>query len=84
MDNFNPDQVVKALESYGLKPRESQTGAVGPMRYYISMRMPNRGGAEGGTPELYSTDPDGILGQLQDSKDRGGGGFLGDACPAIG
>lgn len=84
MDNFNPDQVVKALESYGLKPRESQTGAVGPMRYYISMRMPNRGGAEGGTPELYFTDPDGILGQLQDSKYCGGGGFLGDACPAVG
>ncbi|MGC4082595.1 MAG: VOC family protein [Vicinamibacterales bacterium] len=83
MDNFKPDEVIKALESYGIKPRESQTGPVGPLRHYISMRMPNRGGAEGGTPELYFTDPDGILLQLQDTKYCGGGGYLGDACPPV-
>ena len=33
--------------------------------HWISMRMPNRGGAEGGTPELYF-DPDGLRIQLQD------------------
>ena len=38
------------------------------MRYYISMRMENRGGAKEGTPELYFTDPDGILMQLQDTS----------------
>jgi hypothetical protein len=26
----------------------------------ISLCMPNRGGAEAGTPELYLTDPDGL------------------------
>lgn len=83
LENFNPDQVIKSLESFGLKPRESQTGPVGPMRYYVSMRMENRGGAPGGTPELYFTDPDGILGQLQDVKYCGGGGYLGDACPPV-
>ena len=84
MENFNPDQVITSLESFGLKPREGQTGPVGPMRYYVSMRMENRGGAPGaGTPELYFTDPDGILGQLQDVKYCGGGGYLGDACPPV-
>ena len=83
MDNFRPDEVIKVLEGYGIKPRETQPGPVGPMRHYTSMRMPNRGGAEGGTPELYFTDPDGILVQLQDSKYCGGGGFLGDACPPV-
>ncbi|HUR34560.1 MAG TPA: VOC family protein [Vicinamibacterales bacterium] len=83
MENFNPDTVIKALESYGIKPRESQTGPAGPLRHYISMRMENRGGAKEGTPELYFTDPDGILLQLQDVKYCGGGGYLGDACPPV-
>jgi len=83
MENFNPDQVIKLLESYGITPRESQIGPVPPMRHYISMRMENRGGAPGGTPELYFTDPDGLLVQLQDVKYCGGGGFLGDACPPV-
>ena len=77
------EEAIKALESFGLKPRESPTVPVGPMRYYVSMRGENRGGAPNGTPELYFTDPDGILGQLQDVKYCGGGGYLGDACPPV-
>jgi catechol 2,3-dioxygenase-like lactoylglutathione lyase family enzyme len=80
MENFNPDQVLKTLESYGIADRGDGRGPVGPMRKYVSMRMPNRGGAEGGTPELYFTDPDGLLIQLQDVKYCGGGGVLGDVC----
>ena len=80
MDAFHPDQVVKALESYGLKPRESAQGPVGPLRHYVSMRMENRGGAPEGTAELYFTDPDGLLMQLQDVKYCGGSGYLGDVC----
>ena len=83
LDNFNPEQVIKTLESYGIKPRESQTGPAGPMRHYISMRMENRGGFKDGTPELYFTDPDGILVQLQDVKYCGGAGYLGDSCPPV-
>jgi catechol 2,3-dioxygenase-like lactoylglutathione lyase family enzyme len=82
MDAFKPDDVIKALESYGLKPREGTAGPVGPLRHYISMRMENRGGAPDGTPELYFTDPDGLLMQLQDATYCGGGGFLGDNCKA--
>jgi catechol 2,3-dioxygenase-like lactoylglutathione lyase family enzyme len=80
LDAFKPDEVVKSLESYGLKPREGTTGPAGPLRHYVSMRMENRGGAPGGTPELYFTDPDGLLMQLQDTTYCGGGGFLGDTC----
>ena len=80
MDGFKPEAVTTALESYGLKPREGATGPVGPLRHYVSMRMENRGGAPGGTPELYFTDPDGILMQLQDSSYCGGSGSLGEVC----
>jgi catechol 2,3-dioxygenase-like lactoylglutathione lyase family enzyme len=80
MDGFNPDSVIKALESYGIKPRGSAQGPAGPLVHYISMRMENRGGAKEGTPELYFTDPDGLLIQLQDTKYCGGAGVLGDVC----
>jgi catechol 2,3-dioxygenase-like lactoylglutathione lyase family enzyme len=80
VDVFKPDAVVKALESFGLKPRESAPGPAGPMRHYVTMRMENRGGAPGGTPELYFTDPDGLLMQLQDSSYCGGSGILGEIC----
>jgi hypothetical protein len=72
--------VIKALESYGIKPRESTTGPAGPLRHYVSMRMENRGGAPEGTPELYFTDPDGLLMQLQDTSYCGGSGVLGNTC----
>ncbi|HMF95288.1 MAG TPA: VOC family protein [Vicinamibacterales bacterium] len=83
LEKFDSDQILKTLESYGIKPRESQTGAVGPLRHYISMRMENRGGAKEGTAELYFTDPDGILVQLQDVSYCGGAGVLGNVCPPV-
>ena len=83
LEKFQPDQILKTLDSYGIKPREDQTGPVGPMRSYISMRMENRGGAKEGTPELYFTDPDGILVQLQDVSYCGGSGVLGNVCPPL-
>jgi catechol 2,3-dioxygenase-like lactoylglutathione lyase family enzyme len=81
IDNFNPETVTKTLSDYGIKPQQGQ--ARDPLVTYISLRMPNRGGAEGGTPELYFTDPDGLAIQLQDMKYCGGGGFLGDVCPPL-
>ena len=68
-------------EYFSSRPRESQIGPAGPLRHYISMRMENRGGAKEGTPELYFTDPDGIVVQLQDVRYCGGAGGLGDVCP---
>jgi catechol 2,3-dioxygenase-like lactoylglutathione lyase family enzyme len=83
MEGFSVERIQKALESYGIQPREGTTGQAGPMRHYVSMRMENRGGAKEGTPELYFTDPDGILIQLQDVTYCGGGGFLGNVCPPV-
>jgi len=81
MDNFDSAVVTKLLVSYGLKQQEGQGRS--PLVTYISLRMPNRGGAEGGTPELYFTDPDGLAIQLQDVKYCGGGGLLGELCPPL-
>jgi catechol 2,3-dioxygenase-like lactoylglutathione lyase family enzyme len=80
LNRFNPDAVIKTLESYGIKPRPTPQGQPGPLVHYISMRMENRGGAREGTPELYFTDPDGLVIQLQDVRYCGGGGVLGDVC----
>lgn len=83
MRNFSPERVTKALLSYGLKPREPDArGPAGPLTTYISMRMPDRGGAPNGTPELYFTDPDGILLQVQDMSYCGGAGKMGEVCVA--
>jgi catechol 2,3-dioxygenase-like lactoylglutathione lyase family enzyme len=81
IDNFDPAVVTKLLVGYGLKQQEGQGRS--PLVTYISLRMPNRGGAEGGTPELYFTDPDGLAIQIQDVKYCGGGGFLGELCPPL-
>ena len=81
MTGFDPAKVTQTLVDYGLKKQEGQGRT--PLVTYISLRMPNRGGAEGGTPELYFTDPDGLAIQLQDTTYCGGGGFLGELCPPL-
>ena len=59
LDGFKPDEVVKSLESYGLKPREGTTGAGRPV---AALRVDADGESRRRarrTPELYFTDPDG-------------------------
>ena len=80
MRDFNVERVRATLTEYGLAARDDGQPQTGPKIHYVSLRMPNRGGAEGGTPELYFTDPDGILLQLQDVTYCGGGGYLGSEC----
>jgi catechol 2,3-dioxygenase-like lactoylglutathione lyase family enzyme len=80
MEKFNPDEVLRMLSSHGITPRENAQGPAGPLKSYVTLRMENRGGAPGGTPELYFTDPDGLLIQLQDVSYCGGAGFLGNVC----
>ena len=81
MDDFDVDRVLALLTDYGLSARQDPADTQ-PLMHWISMRMPNRGGAEGGTPELYFSDPDGIRIQLQDPAYCGGTGYLGDDCSA--
>ena len=80
VSDFDPDRILGVLENYGVTPRGNAQGSVGPLTSYVTMRRENRGGAPGGTPELYFTDPDGILIQLQDPSYCGGDGHLGDVC----
>jgi catechol 2,3-dioxygenase-like lactoylglutathione lyase family enzyme len=82
VEDFDVDRILARLTDYGLKPRENPR-EMAPLMHWISMRMPNRGGAEGGTPELYFTDPDGLRIQLQDRSYCGGTGYLGDICAQL-
>jgi catechol 2,3-dioxygenase-like lactoylglutathione lyase family enzyme len=75
---FTPEKVLDALADFGIKRRDTTRGPVQPLQSYVTMRMPNRGGAPNGTPELYFSDPDGILLQIQDVRYSGGSGHLGD------
>ena len=78
VDEFKAEKVLNALADFGIKPRNTTRGPVKPLQSYVTMRMPNRGGAPKGTPELYFTDPDGILLQIQDVRYSGGSGYLGN------
>ena len=82
MQGFDVDTVLTRLTDYGLSARQDPANTQ-PLMHWVSMRMPNRGGAEGGSPELYFSDPDGIRMQLQDPGYCGGGGYLGDSCPPL-
>ena len=76
LENFDVEFVQSALEEHDITP-----GRGGALNHWISMRMPNRGGAPEGTPELYFSDPDGLSIQLQDVAYCGGTGYLGGVCP---
>jgi catechol 2,3-dioxygenase-like lactoylglutathione lyase family enzyme len=78
MPRFDVARIQGALEAHGITPRPQ--GGSGPLQHWVSMRMPNRGGATEGTPELYFSDPDGLSIQLQDVSYCGGGGYLGEVC----
>jgi catechol 2,3-dioxygenase-like lactoylglutathione lyase family enzyme len=83
VDDFDVDRISAVLEGYGVTSRGEGGGADGPLQSYVTMRGPERGGAPGGTPELYFTDPDGILIQLQDARYCGGNGVLGEECGTV-
>jgi len=78
LPGFDVERIQAALEANGIRPRPD--GEAGPLLHWVSMRMPNRGGAPEGTPELYFSDPDGLSIQLQDVSYCGGGGYLGEVC----
>ncbi len=79
IEDFTVDSVLKHLSDYGLSPRpEGQDSE--PLQHWVTMRMPERGGAPDGTAELYFSDPDGIHIQLQHRDYCGGGGEFGEDC----
>ena len=82
VEDFAVDAIQAKLESVGIMPRKDDADTPA-LVHWISLRMPNRGGAEGGTPELYFSDPDSIHIQLQHLNYCGGGGYLGDQCAPL-
>ena len=82
MTGFDVDAILARLTDYGISARVDAADTQ-PMMHWVSMRMPDRGGIEGGTPEVYFSDPDGIRIQLQDPAYCGGGGYLGEDCPPL-
>jgi catechol 2,3-dioxygenase-like lactoylglutathione lyase family enzyme len=80
--DFDVAAIRRKLSDYGLQARP-EGAAEQALMHWVSMRMPDRGGAEGGTPEVYFSDPDGIRIQMQDAAYCGGGGYLGDSCPPL-
>lgn len=82
-DDFDVDRLFSILEGYGLEVLGEAGGAEGPLQTYVTMRRADRGGVPEGTPELYFTDPDGILIQLQDVRYCGGNGYLGEQCGSV-
>lgn len=82
VEDFVVDDIISKLEDYGITPRENPRNTP-PLAHWISMRMPNRGGFETGTPEVYFSDPDALQIQVQDVSYCGGGGYLGDSCPPL-
>lgn len=82
MTDFSVAGILEQLSDLGLTPR-LDTSDTQPLMHWVSMRMPARGGASGGTPEVYFSDPDGIRIQLQAAGYCGGGGYLGDSCPPL-
>ncbi|MDD9959323.1 MAG: VOC family protein [Gammaproteobacteria bacterium] len=83
VDDFDVDRIFSVLEDYGLEVLGEAGGASGPLQAYVTMRGADRGGAPDGTPEVYFTDPDGILLQLQDASYCGGAGYLGEVCGTV-
>ena len=80
--DFSPEEIGPKLSAQGLAPSPAQ-GRRTPLTHWISVRKPDRGGVEGGTPEVYFTDPDGIVIQLQHKDYCGGGGYLGEICESL-
>jgi len=79
VENFDVERILSVLADFGLTARRDPASTP-VLSHWVTLRMPNRGGAEGGTPELYFSDPDGLHIQLQHVDYCGGGGYLGNDC----
>ena len=78
--DYNFNVVRQKLTEYGLEDLGDVFRAKGPLQHYHTSRRPDRGGAPGGSFEIYFTDPDGTVFQVQDVNYCGGGGTNGEIC----
>ncbi len=77
---YDFNTVRQQLSEYGLEDQGDTFRATGPLQHYYTSRRPDRGGAPGGSYEIYLTDPDNLVFQLQDITYCGGGGTNGEIC----
>ena len=80
IEDFSVDRVLKTLADHGVTPAPGAGGGLsgGPMKVRVRTRGPEAGGATSGTAEVFFSDQDGIVYQLQDVRYAGGAGALGD------
>jgi catechol 2,3-dioxygenase-like lactoylglutathione lyase family enzyme len=76
VEDFNPDRIVAVLADHGVaRAAGSNPSAAGPLKVLVTTRDQ--------TPEMFVTDPSGVVFQLQDPSDCGGSGPLGRTCGAV-
>lgn len=80
VEDYDFNVVRQALSEYGLEDLGDAFRAQKPLQHYYTSRRPDRGGAPGGSFEVYFTDPDGTVFQLNDYTYCGGGGTQGTIC----
>lgn len=78
--NYDFNRVRQRLSEYGLEDLGDTFRASGPLQHYYTSRRPDRGGAPAGSFEIYLTDPDNLVLQVQDVSYCGGGGTNGEIC----
>jgi catechol 2,3-dioxygenase-like lactoylglutathione lyase family enzyme len=76
VEDFNADRIVAVLGEHGVtRATGSNAAAAGPLKVLVASRE--------GTPEMFVTDPSGIVFQIQDPSYCGGGGPLGGNCGTV-
>ncbi len=80
VEDYNFNVVRNSLSAYGLQDLGDVFRGTGPLQHYYTSRRPDRGGEPRGSFEIYFTDPDGTVFQLQDYTYCGGGGTHGEIC----
>jgi len=59
VDNFDSERILKILAAHGVT--KTDAASTEPFKAWVRVRREDTGGAKEGTPELYFTDPDGIV-----------------------
>src|SRR5574339_126889 len=76
VENFDADRIVAILAEHGVtRATGSDPAMAGPMKVLLSTREK--------TPELFVSDPSGVVFQLYDPTYCGGSGPLGAACGGV-
>ena len=76
VDDFNVDRIIAVLGEHGVtRAAASNPAPAGPLKVLVATRD--------GTPEIFVSDPSGVIFQLQDVSYCGGGGPLGSTCSAV-